>query len=117
MNRPASLIADLLVRLDPDLRYQFEERAGIMEFDGGLSRDEAETLALIDLLRRHPGALIGLAALQVENRGRPAFVFTTNLDFARDHLPTLGVTVIDIVDPAEIVRTHFGGTALLVRFG
>ena len=68
MNRPASLIADLLVRLDPDLRYQFEERAGIMEFDGGLSRDEAEALALVDLLRPHPGALVGLAALQVENR-------------------------------------------------
>jgi len=117
MNRPASLIADLLVRLDPELRYEFEERAGIMEFDGGLSRDEAEALALLDLLRRHPGALVGLAALQVENRGRPAFVFTTSLDFARDHLPTFGVTVIHIVDPAEVIRTHFKGTALLVGFG
>ena len=117
MNRPPSLIADLVDRLDVELRYEYEERAGIIEFDGGQPRDEAEALALIDLLRRHPGALIGLSALQVENRGDPAFVFTTDLNFARDQLPTLGVTVIDVVDPAEVIRTHFNGTALLVSFG
>ncbi|CAM5797809.1 hypothetical protein [Rhizobacter fulvus] len=112
-----SLIADLLDLLDVERRYEFEERAGIIEFDGGLSRDEAEALALIDLLRTHPGALIGLTAVQVENRGKPAFVLTTYIDRARDQLPTLGVTVIDIVDPVEAIKTHFGGTALLVRFG
>lgn len=33
-------------RLDwDDLLEQFEERAGILEFDGGLSRGEAESLA------------------------------------------------------------------------
>ena len=31
---------------DPDLYVWFEERAAIMEFDGGLSREEAEREAL-----------------------------------------------------------------------
>ena len=114
---PLSLIADLIERLDVELRYEFEERAGIIEFDGEQTRDQAELLALVDLLRSHPGALIGIAALRVQNRGVPAFVFTTDIDFARDQLPSLGVTVIDVVNPAEVIRTHFNGTALLVRFG
>ena len=114
---PLSLIADLIDRLDVELRYEFEERAGIIEFDAGQTRDQAELLALVDLLRSHPGALVGVTALQVQNRGAPAFVFTTDIDFARDQLPTLGVTVVDVVDPAEVIRKHFNGTALLVRFG
>ena len=32
--------------LEPDLFVWFEERAAIMEFDGGLSREEAEREAL-----------------------------------------------------------------------
>ena len=36
--------------LPPDLYEYWQERAGIREFDGGLSRQEAETLALADVL-------------------------------------------------------------------
>ena len=36
---------------DPDLFVWFEERAAIMEFDGGLSREEAEREA-IHLIRQ-----------------------------------------------------------------
>jgi hypothetical protein len=32
--------------LDEEERYVFDERAAIMEFDGGLSREEAERLAM-----------------------------------------------------------------------
>jgi len=117
MTKPPSLIADLLSLLDVERRYEFEERAGIIEFDGGLPRDQAECLALIDLLRAHPGALLRVTALQVENRGKPAFVLTTDVDFARDQLPTLGITVLDIVDAVDALKTHFDGTAWLVRFG
>ena len=35
----------------------FEERAAIMEFDGGLSRGYAEALALLDLIRIDPAAV------------------------------------------------------------
>jgi ATP/maltotriose-dependent transcriptional regulator MalT len=34
------------------LRYEFEERAAILEYDGGLSRDEADAQALIDIRQR-----------------------------------------------------------------
>ena len=64
-----SLIADLLDRLDTERRYEFEERAGTIEFDSGVPRDEAEALALIDLLRTHPAALLGVTALEVERDG------------------------------------------------
>ena len=69
MSDPSKL-DDLLVRLDADLFYQFTERAGIMEYDGGVDRDEAELLALVDLLRSHPGALLGLRFLRFELAGR-----------------------------------------------
>ena len=60
-----SLIADLLGRLDDDRRYEFEERAGIIEFENGQPRDLAECFALIDLLRSYAGALIGVTAIEV----------------------------------------------------
>ena len=37
------------------LRYEFEERAAILEYDGGLSRDEAEAHALIEIQCRMEG--------------------------------------------------------------
>lgn len=35
----------------------FEARTTIMEFDGGLSREYAESLALLDLIRMDPAAV------------------------------------------------------------
>ena len=37
--------------LPGDLRVEFEERAAIMEYDGGLPRERAEALALAEVLR------------------------------------------------------------------
>jgi len=48
------LVADIVNKLDDDLREAFEERAGIIEFDGGLPRAHAECLALLNVLVRHP---------------------------------------------------------------
>jgi hypothetical protein len=45
-------------KLTEEQQYLFEERAAIMEFDGGLSRKEAERLARIDILE---GAYCGNA--------------------------------------------------------
>ena len=72
-----SLIADLLARLDDERRYEFEERAGTIEFDSGVPRDQAERLALIDL-RTYPGALIGVTALEVSRDCKSQFVITTD---------------------------------------
>lgn len=37
---------------DKELLELFEERAAIMEFDGGLSRSEAEQAAYLELVRK-----------------------------------------------------------------
>lgn len=44
------LIADLVSRLDDNLREAFEERAGIIEYEANLPREQAEALALINVL-------------------------------------------------------------------
>jgi hypothetical protein len=51
-------IIEMLDQLEPDLREDFEERAAIMEYDGNLPRDHAECLALLNILRKHPAALL-----------------------------------------------------------
>ena len=64
MHKPPvdELVADMINFLDASQREDFEERAGIIEFDGKLSRGHAECLALLDVLRRHPEILITGAA-------------------------------------------------------
>ena len=54
------VVADLVSRLDESLREAFEERAAIREFDGGLSRDMAEALALLDVIRQYPKEVLAL---------------------------------------------------------
>lgn len=54
------LVAELVNRLNDNLREAFEERAGIMEYDGGLSRAHAECLALLNVLVRHPECVSAL---------------------------------------------------------
>ena len=40
------IVEELLTHLNADQREDFEERAAIMQYDGGLRRDHAECLAL-----------------------------------------------------------------------
>ena len=61
-----SAAAALLVTIaDPDQRaelaYLFDERAGICQYDGGMSRGEAERIAYRDLARRMDPAADGVA--------------------------------------------------------
>lgn len=51
------LVAEMVSKLDPALREEFEERAAIMEFDAKLPRDHAECLAMLEIIWRHPDAL------------------------------------------------------------
>lgn len=61
MQKPAppldALVADMVNLLDDSQREEFEERAGIIEFEAKLSRAHAECLALLNVLRRHPAIL------------------------------------------------------------
>jgi hypothetical protein len=53
------IVEELLKRLNEDQREEFEERAGIMQYDGGLTRDHAECLAMLYLLKKyHTGQLV-----------------------------------------------------------
>ena len=103
-----SLIADLLDRLDVELRYQFEERAGAIEFGSEVPRDEAEALGLIDLLRSHPGALLGIMAYEIERDGRVDVIVTTGAA-----VPLTGSALFGTVNLAEVIATRFGGIAVL----
>jgi hypothetical protein len=53
------IVEELLHRLDEDLLYEFHERAGILEFDAGYQRTEAEQLSLLYLLKSYPDCLAG----------------------------------------------------------
>ncbi len=73
------LVTELVERLDASQREDFEERAGIMQFDGGLPRGHAEALAMLDLLCRHPSVLSGVTVLQIELDGSTEWLLTTDL--------------------------------------
>jgi len=52
------IVAEIVSKLDPDLQEEFQERAAILEFEAAMLRDHAECLALLDVLHRHPNALL-----------------------------------------------------------
>ncbi len=51
--REPECFADALASLPKDERYELEERAAIMEFDGGLDRNAAEHAAFSQFWREH----------------------------------------------------------------
>lgn len=51
------IIEEILQLLPEDLREEFEERAAIIQYNSGVPRPEAEALAMVCVLRRHPDAL------------------------------------------------------------
>lgn len=58
------LLAELVSRLDDNLREAFEERAGIIEFEAQLPRGHAECLALLNVLVSHPEAVCAVFKLK-----------------------------------------------------
>jgi hypothetical protein len=63
------LVAEVVSQLDANLREDFEERAGIIEFDANLPRAHAECLALLNVLLRHPECLLALTKQKVNKDG------------------------------------------------
>jgi len=108
------VVADLVSRLDADMREYFEERAGIRQYDGGLSRELAECLALLDVLKRHPLALSGLTVLQVEQGASSRLLIATDAERTRARLSARGATVSDSPDLRSAVHDR-GGLVELVR--
>jgi len=52
------IVKDFVQLLDANCREAWEERAAIMEFDGGLPRGLAEALALLVVIRQYPQAVL-----------------------------------------------------------
>lgn len=114
------ILAELVSLLNPAQREAFEERAGIREFDGNQSRHEAECLALLEVLHRHPGALIGVTALQLEIAGLAHWALTTDPALATQQVQDRGGRVVPsvaVIDLPKIVRIQFRGLALLSQLG
>ena len=47
------IVAEIVKDFDKDMYIEWEERAAIREFDGGMSRDDAELEALFDLIEKY----------------------------------------------------------------
>lgn len=107
------LVADLVRRLDEARREDFEERAGIIEFDAGIPRCHAECLALLNVLRHHPEALTGVTTLRIELDGVPHCLLTTDLAGARAKLTEIGGVEVGARNLAKLINERFSGIALL----
>ena len=109
---------DVLERCDDGQLEAFTERAAILEFEAGIQpRALAESLAVLDLLRQFPCLLTGLVAFEIEMDGATQWLLTTDLPYARQYLADVGGNEIAVLDPAEVVRSQYGGVALLGTLG
>ena len=111
------LVAKLLERLDASQREAWEERAGIMQFDGGLPRGHAEALAMLDLLCRQPSVLSGISVLQIELDGGTEWLLTTDLQHARRYVTDVGGNEIAVHQLDDVLLTQYGGVAVLNTLG
>ena len=101
-------LQDLVNRLDADNRELYEERAAIREYDGLLPREHAEALALLDVLRRHPAALLGVTVVGIEIEGRERCALVTDRNARR-----LRLLCRVHRDLAAVVSEQYDGAALL----
>ena len=112
-----ALVADIVSKFDDDLRDDFEERAGIIEYDGQIDRAHAECLALLDVLRRHPSVLTGVVVLEVELEGATQWLLTTDIAFARQMLKDMDCAEMAVLEPSEVIDTQYGGVSMLSTIG
>ena len=109
------IVSELIERLDTDVRELFEERAGIVEYEGGLPREEAESYALLDVLRRHPWALTGVTVVRFEVAKETCWLLTTDAE-GLHRVTQFGGEAACLVDPAEVIEERFQGAALLSKW-
>ena len=112
-----AVVAEVVQKLDADLRADFEERASILEFDALHPRSHAESLALLDVIHRHPECLTGITVLQIELDGETQWLLTTDLAFARRYLADVGAGGIGVRVLAEVIHRRYGGVAMLTTRG
>ena len=52
------IVSDFVKLLDANLQEAWEERSAILEFEAGISRDLAEALAMLLVIRQYPQAVL-----------------------------------------------------------
>lgn len=109
------LVAELADVLGGEHRELFEERAGIVEFDGALPREYAECLSLLGVLKHDPFAFTGVVVLQAERHTQSRFLLTTCDRETRQRLARQGFVVSAARNLASVLAQQFGGRAELRR--
>ena len=109
---------NVLSRLDEGQREHLMERSAILAREAGIEPPAlCDALGLLEVLRLHPALLAGLVVLEVELDGSTQWLLAIDLGQARESLHTIGGTEIAVLDPADVVRTQYGGLALLGTLG
>lgn len=106
------IVEALVCRLDENLREAFEERAGIMQFEAGKTRELAEALALLDVVRMNPLALVGAVCMSGLTPGGPVYVLAPTATSATASLALLAAHQAATAD-LSIALASLGGTACL----
>lgn len=112
-----ALVSALVSKLDDNLREDWEERASIMQFDALLPKGYAESLAMLDLLCRHPEVLDRGIGMQIELDGATQWIVTTDPDYARQHLSDINAKEIAVVDLRTVIEEQYAGVAMLTFIG
>ena len=111
------LVAEIVSRFDGTQIEEFNERAGIREFDALLPRTEAEALAALEILLRYPAILTGVSVLQAEIDGATHWLLSSDSNAARRYLVDTGGTEISAVNLADVIVYQYGGLAMLATVG
>ena len=106
------IVKELTQRLYPHLQEAWSERAAIMEFDGNLTVDYAEALALLCILKEEPLAISGVTLMRKSDHQ-----YLLSTDARRSHL--MGARSVKHITLSEVVEQTYQGAALLtpVRSG
>lgn len=109
------LVEELVLSLSAGVREIFEERAAIMEFDGRSSRECAEALALLDVLKRRPAALLDVDVFSATQDRITKFLLCRRGRLTTERLRSVGYEGVKEVELSTILWVHFNGLAMLSR--
>lgn len=110
--------SNVLDRCDAGQLEAIFERASVLEFEAGCRpRALAEALAILDLLRQAPQLLTGVVALEIELNGTSQWMLALDLEWTGAYVESCGGRVITVHDPAIVLRSQYGGVALLGTLG
>lgn len=112
-----AIVAEMLTMLDAGQRETFEERSAIRQFDGQFPLGHAESLAMLEVLRRYPATLTGITVLQIEIDGGNEWLLTTDVPLARQYLADIGAKEVEPVNLAKVINEQYDCLACLTTLG